>query len=511
MGKEKVENYSTYICMILKCFVAAFITLAICSKSSFLYPLNNWGDANCYFTVGRGILHGMVPYKDLADQKGPVIFFVYALGEIISQTSFIGIFFIEVICATAFLYYSLMTIKIFCKIEGFDLGIVLAIATATFSSHFFRHGGGPEELSLCIYAYLLYLGIRYLEKDIFPDARELLCLGIGAGLLFWTKFNLCAIFLPVLLFVFVHALKRHEANLVLKAFGPIIAGIVFVTVPLVIYFAINDAIDFFLKAYFYDNLFLYGTQGGLTSNMIRSFATFLAKRNLLALIMLALGFIWLVYSRHKKLIAFSVVSFCFTYIMLNAGHPQAYSTLPLMVFCIFGVCPIVNLFERKQISIKIWQMVCYILITVLATVFLSANTYDILRPKEETVQYIFAREMEESGIEDYSLLYYGPLNEGFYLAADYLPKWRAFERTNQGGTELSELQDGYVNNREPDFIVSRAIMCDATEYEEAIRDVKPSKIDEVVSFENFGYEKIDEGDFYLGNHISHIFLYQKID
>ena len=65
----------------------SFIFVAICSKSSFLYPINDWGDVNTYFTIGKGMLAGKVPYRDLYDQKGVVIFALQALGAIISYDS----------------------------------------------------------------------------------------------------------------------------------------------------------------------------------------------------------------------------------------------------------------------------------------------------------------------------------------------------------------------------------------------------------------------------------------
>ena len=73
--------------------LVSFAVLLICSKNSFLYPLNDWVDVNCFFTVGRGITHGMVPYLDLYDQKGPILYFVYALAALISESSFLGVFF----------------------------------------------------------------------------------------------------------------------------------------------------------------------------------------------------------------------------------------------------------------------------------------------------------------------------------------------------------------------------------------------------------------------------------
>ena len=46
-------------------FLASFAVLAVCSKNSFLYSMNDWVDVNCFFTVGRGITRGLVPYRDL--------------------------------------------------------------------------------------------------------------------------------------------------------------------------------------------------------------------------------------------------------------------------------------------------------------------------------------------------------------------------------------------------------------------------------------------------------------
>lgn len=53
------------------CLVTAFAGLMICSRSSFLYPYNDWNDANSYFTMGKGMMNGLVIYRDLYDQKGP--------------------------------------------------------------------------------------------------------------------------------------------------------------------------------------------------------------------------------------------------------------------------------------------------------------------------------------------------------------------------------------------------------------------------------------------------------
>ena len=82
---------------LLPCVVSVLM-LGICTKSSPLYPMNDWVDVHCFFTVGRGIRHGMIPYLDLYEQKGPLIYFLYALAALISDNSFLGVFLIVVLC-----------------------------------------------------------------------------------------------------------------------------------------------------------------------------------------------------------------------------------------------------------------------------------------------------------------------------------------------------------------------------------------------------------------------------
>ncbi|MCR5156179.1 MAG: hypothetical protein K6C96_05825, partial [Butyrivibrio sp.] len=89
----------------LKSFVwsllCAFVIMTVCTRSSFLYVFNLWDDANSYFTVGKCIFRGMVPYRDLFDQKGIMLYFIYGIASLISPVTFRGVFIMEIIAATA--------------------------------------------------------------------------------------------------------------------------------------------------------------------------------------------------------------------------------------------------------------------------------------------------------------------------------------------------------------------------------------------------------------------------
>ena len=93
---KKVLNKKN-ILIALYAFLIAFLTLMLASKNSFLYPFNDWVDANAFFTVGKSMFHGIVPYKDLFEQKGPLLYFIYGIASIISFKSFLGVFILEVL------------------------------------------------------------------------------------------------------------------------------------------------------------------------------------------------------------------------------------------------------------------------------------------------------------------------------------------------------------------------------------------------------------------------------
>ena len=92
---KKLVN-KKWFCLLF-CFVVSSLIILFTSKCSPLYPFNDWVDANAFFTTGQGIFNGIVPYRDLFEQKGLLLYFIYGIGYLISHTSFIGIYFFEVI------------------------------------------------------------------------------------------------------------------------------------------------------------------------------------------------------------------------------------------------------------------------------------------------------------------------------------------------------------------------------------------------------------------------------
>ena len=99
-----VLNRKKRIALYAACLLAAGVLLLLCSQCSPLFPINVWGDANCLMTVGRVMREGGVIYRDIYEQKGPTLYLIHAIAACISDTSFLGVYVLEVVSFSAVLY-----------------------------------------------------------------------------------------------------------------------------------------------------------------------------------------------------------------------------------------------------------------------------------------------------------------------------------------------------------------------------------------------------------------------
>ena len=134
------KNYK----IIIFCLVISALVLLFTSCNSPLYPYNFANDTNAYFTIGRGWLEGLIPYKDLFDQKGPIVYLIFMIAALISNTSYIGIYILEIISMTVFLFYAHKTITLFIdkKNSLFILPIITVLICTSFA---FASGSTAEE------------------------------------------------------------------------------------------------------------------------------------------------------------------------------------------------------------------------------------------------------------------------------------------------------------------------------------------------------------------------------
>ena len=78
--KRKVNiKYFIYL------LISIFMILILSKSTSPLYDGSYTIDSSVFQLIGKGILEGYIPYVDLFDHKGPILFFIQALGILINK------------------------------------------------------------------------------------------------------------------------------------------------------------------------------------------------------------------------------------------------------------------------------------------------------------------------------------------------------------------------------------------------------------------------------------------
>ncbi len=154
-------------------------------------PLNSlYGcpDPACFYTAGKAWAHGLLPYRDFADVKGPLLFFLYRMGYMLSPDKTYGVFAIHVLAGavTSFLIYRT------CLLYAKSTAGALLSALCTIGIIYWKgSAGGTAESELLIipaFAWLIYNFCATLNGR--GSLRALAwSIGFGAAYTLLIKFN----------------------------------------------------------------------------------------------------------------------------------------------------------------------------------------------------------------------------------------------------------------------------------------------------------------------------------
>lgn len=432
--------------------LTGFVTMLICTKSSPFYPTNDWVDANCYMTVGRAMIEGKIPYRDLFEHKGPIIYILHAVGALISDSSFFGIFLIEAASCIWFLYLCCGIMRRFtgrCSLWSVPL-----FAMIVYSSQTFCHGDSAEEFCLPIILCSFSLGLPTVENGTVMSDKNVFQLGVLSGIVLWIKFNLLGFYAGAFL-VIAFLSRKNGIMPIIRMCSISVLGVAAVSLPIILYFAVKNSLYSMTEVYFYNNIFVYGGEKTSLFKNLANGCVFTLRFFPLGSLMIVSGITAVLLSGKKKYAAYGLGSMLTAFLGTFAGHlSYRYYSLILAPFAvIFGAAAISFISKRFDFSNSFTVAASLILCTI-GTFILSPNTYLMHFKKDQLPQYRFAEFINKT--EDPSLLNYGFLDGGFYLAADIIPEQRYFCCNNMNLDEMTKSQQQCANDGIPDFIVTRS-------------------------------------------------------
>ena len=165
-------------------------------------------DPIIYHLMGRGMMEGLMPYRDLFDQKGPFIFLIYGFSYTLCGSYWLG-FVLEVFAVTASMIFCYKAALLF--VSGKKAFIVsLLILYSMCSFHYYAGGGHPSEFILPFQFAAIY-GVCRLYRDPDRFVRTGVVFGAGIGMALLLKFNLAAFWFVPFLYVLYRARMTGKA------------------------------------------------------------------------------------------------------------------------------------------------------------------------------------------------------------------------------------------------------------------------------------------------------------
>lgn len=302
--------------------VLCFLFLAcifFLSRDACLTPTAMIGnDASVFASIGWSWINGLVPYKDVFDHKGPIIYLLNALGFVLGG-DFYGVVYIEILnmflFAALFLYVDRENSLLYC--------IFFIFIYVLFISHSLEHGNYTEEYAL------LFNGLAacaWLKKS----RHRFYLYGLCGALLFFLRVNLAALTFSIFL-VDLWTSRGYIRNALKTSLGFL--------VPLgaiVWYFYQHDALRDFYASYI---LFNFGyTAGGGLKSILSAYYYFIASNRVFFL--LCALFLIGIYVRQRKYFVSSLIFLLFPF-LFSCISGRKYDHYVLMVtpsiFILFSV------------------------------------------------------------------------------------------------------------------------------------------------------------------------------
>lgn len=453
-------------------FIFGVVVLTFVSKNSFLYPRNDWDDLNAFLTMGRGWGHGLIPYKDLFEQKGPVLYAIFYIAGLLSKT-YGGIYLLECLV----MFFNLIFLY---KIAQFFLSKRLRLVFCYLSTFFltlspyFLTGGSAEEFMSPLILYGIYLIFRLQKNNFKISLIHYLFIGLSLGILFWTKYTMIGAFLGFLVtLIIVFLIKRRWKSLI-SSLTLIFLG--FLTISLIIetYFFYHHALRALNFAYFHANIKLYQTDSDLSffAKIIRTFVRsfkYMANSPWL-LFFLIIGMLIVLFSRQVLVNNYSRLLYFASYLALILTTfigGQFSSTYYYLILLPFATIPLgcfltlykgnINKFQNLLFAILSLLIILSLNENLLQTKFFPLNSANDLHLKTSTsAQKKFAHIIKHHSHP--TLLNYNCLDMGMYQAAGVLPTHKYFEKQNIPSDKLPQMmgqQNRLIKQKKVDFVVTR--------------------------------------------------------
>lgn len=246
----KVNFKEKYIYLLL-CGTAVLFLLLFSPYTTLLNDYFGY-DTALWHVIGRGMTQGFVPYRDLFEHKGPLLFFIYAFSWLFDNQR-LAMFVLQSIffCVTLIFLYKV------CRLFLNQLKALIAVLffLLVFCGTI-GEGAMSEEWCLPFILITLYYSLKYLFKE--QENREHpvsygFLYGICFGVVSMIRLNNAAPIAGVILAFIVIMIRQKKIACIFKNAAAFLFGMILPMIPIVLWYWKEGAADYLVWGAFLFN------------------------------------------------------------------------------------------------------------------------------------------------------------------------------------------------------------------------------------------------------------------
>ena len=198
-----IPNWATYGILLIGAFLFVFLFSCTTSPLYEHHPFWFHGDSGIFQEMGVCLAQGGIPYVDLFDHKGPVLWFIQALGILISPR--LGIMLLQSLSLfiTLILWYKSVHILT----QRQTLSLLITFLGLFFLMAFYQRGNLCEEWSLPFISLPIFLYILRWKTDSSYKHIDCFIIGLCVGVLAMIRLNNTAPIIGFVLWHFIYCIK----------------------------------------------------------------------------------------------------------------------------------------------------------------------------------------------------------------------------------------------------------------------------------------------------------------
>lgn len=453
--------------------LAAVSVLFLLIYSSATSPLTNFygGDSSFFTLVGKGMTEGMLPYRDFFDMKGPYLFLIEYVGQLICSGR-TGAFIMQ--CLNLFFCLCIVD-KIYHDGKGpmtvgtwLLHGLLFIVPCLIVASFTFEGGNLTEEYSLPLLLLSLYFALGYLKRsdeDLVHPLKQGFFYGFAFGVLALIRITNAALIGAILVTISIDLiLRRKIGNLLLNGLM-FLLGCAAAFAPMCVYFGVKGLLGEMLS-----QVFVFGVQYSSEVGMAEKFAQ-LVSRHYRTLITMTFPLVVLAVFRVKnwKYWLFAASSYLLFLLAATMGNAYIhYFTLGIPNL-VLGFVVLIRQLEQVDFSVKKLSkfaiIVMALVFLIMSRHYLSSALNGVKRIVGASGDDQFRQQIlqisEQIPQEDRDSVYVYGLKScsNWYLQADLMPTHRYcdwqehyIELNPEIGTELAQ----WIGEQNPRWIVVAA-------------------------------------------------------